>query len=425
MAEHTLSWASRLAGKGAASLEVRFDGGLVPEMEAWLGKGFRYVPQAEGDVGARMDRAFREAFSEGIGKAVLIGTDLPELSLFHIREAWKALEAFDVVLGPAADGGYGPIGLRRAVPDLFRGITWSTDQVLKQTLSKAAAAGLKVKVLPALRDVDRPEDLPVWEQVVRQSISIIIPTLNEPGDLARTLRAVGRPADTEVIVADGGSQDETLSIAREAGAKVVSCSPSRGGQLNAGAAAAIGNILLFLHADTRLPEDFARLVRDALRDPEVAGGAFALRFEPCPPVLKINEVTANWRTRLFHLPFGDQAIFVRSSLFRLMGGFRDLPLMEDVDFARRLHRAGRTAFLPAPVLTSSRRYSGGYWRRNLINKVVFAGYFMGVTPERLAKMYRLKDSSSCARAPGSFIGIGAAGVAGAEDRPCRHRPDSE
>jgi rSAM/selenodomain-associated transferase 2 len=300
-------------------------------------------------------------------------------------------------LGPAADGGYGPIGLRRAIPDLFRGITWSTDQVLKQTLSKAAAAGLKVKVLPALRDVDRPEDLPVWERVDSQFISIIIPTLDEGGDLAQTLRAVGRPADTEVIIADGGSRDATLSIAEKAGAKVVRCLPGRGGQLNAGAAAAIGDILVFLHADTRLPEDFAQLVRGTLKDPEVAGGAFALRFEPCPPLLKINEVTANWRTRLFRLPFGDQAIFVRSSLFRLMGGFRKLPLMEDVDFARRLHQAGRTVFLPSPVRTSSRRYSGKYWRRNLINKVVFAGYLMGIPPDRLARIYRAKNPHLGAR----------------------------
>ncbi|MBE0711085.1 MAG: TIGR04282 family arsenosugar biosynthesis glycosyltransferase, partial [Candidatus Aminicenantes bacterium] len=228
MAEHTMNWASRLAGKGGKGLEIRFEGGLVRDMEAWLGKGFRYVPQGDGDVGARMDRAFREAFSEGIGKAVLIGTDLPELTVFHIREAWKALDAFDVVLGPAADGGYGPIGLRRAVPDLFRGISWSTDRVLKQTLAKAAAACLKVKILPALCDVDRPDDIPVWERTVRKSMSIIIPTLNEEGHFKRTLCAVGRPADTEVIIADAGSRDDTLTIAEEFGAKIVSCRPSRG-----------------------------------------------------------------------------------------------------------------------------------------------------------------------------------------------------
>jgi hypothetical protein len=362
-------------------------------MEAWLGKGFRYVPQGGGDLGTKMDRAFREVFSEGIRKAVLIGSDLPELSVFHIREAWTALDAFDVVLSPATDGGYGLIGLRRAAPDIFREIAWSTDRVLEETLAKSAAAGLKAKVLPAVRDVDLPDDLPVWERVARQSISIIIPTLDEGSNLERTLHAVGRPADTEVIIADGGSRDDTLSIAEKAGAKVVRCRPGRGGQLNAGAAVAAGDILLFLHADTLLPEDYARFVRGVLKDPEAAGGAFALKFEPGPPMLKISEFTANWRTRLFHLPFGDQAIFVRSSLFRLLGGFPDIPLMEDVEFVRRLHRAGRTVFLPSPVRTSSRRYSGRYWQRTLINTIVLAGHFMGVPPARLAKLYQRKDSN--------------------------------
>jgi rSAM/selenodomain-associated transferase 2/rSAM/selenodomain-associated transferase 1 len=394
MTEHTMNWASRLAGKGEGGVEVRFDGGSVPKMEAWLGKALRYVPQGDGDIGTRMDRAFRESFAEGIKKVVLIGTDIPELTVFHVREVWKALDEVDLILGPAHDGGYGLIGLRRPAPEIFQGPAWGTDEVLTETLAKAAAADLTARMLPAVRDVDRPEDLPLWERTARQSISVIVPAINEGNRLERTLSSIGRPADTEVIIADGGSRDETLSIARKAGAKVVSCRPGRGGQLNSGAAEAAGDILLFLHADTRLPQDYGRLVRGALKDPEVAGGSFALRFEPCPPLLKINEVTANWRARILHLPFGDQAIFVRSALFRLLGGYRDLPLMEDVEFARRLHRAGRTAFLLSPVRTSSRRYSGGYWRRNLINKVVFAGYFMGIPPDRLAKMYRHGDPTA-------------------------------
>jgi hypothetical protein len=157
--------------------------------------------------------------------------------------------------------------------------------------------------------------------------------------------------------------------------------------MNAGAAEAEGAILIFLHADTILPAGFDGLVRAGLRDPEVVGGSFALAFEPCPPLLKINEVTANWRARALGLPFGDQALFVRASVFRLLGGFRDMPLMEDVDFVRRLARAGRLAFLRPPVRTSSRRYDQGILRRTLRNKAVLLGYFLGVPSERLARLY--------------------------------------
>ena len=391
MAEHTLKWASRLSGKRRADLEVRFDGGSIPEMAAWLGENVRCIPQGDGDLGDRMSRAFRDSFMDGVKKTVLIGTDIPELTVFHIRAAWKTLDENDAVLVPAPDGGYGLIGLRRFSPEIFQGLAWGTNTVLEGTLAKAADLGLCVKTFPAQPDVDVAADLPVWERTKRRFLSIVIPTLNEGPRLKRTLDSISGSPDTEVIVADGGSRDETLSIARKAGTKIVSCRPGRGGQLNAGATEASGSILLFLHADTLLPDNHAALVRGALEDPLVAGGSFALKFEPGPPLLKINEITANWRTRLFHLPFGDQALFVRGSLFRLLGGYKNIPLMEDVDFARRLHRAGRTVVLRPPVLTSSRKYAGGYWRRSITNKVVFAGYFLGVSPERLANLYQKKN----------------------------------
>jgi len=390
MAEHTLKWASRLSGTRGTGLEVRFDGGSIPEMAAWLGTNIRFIPQGDGDLGDRMSRAFRDSFMDGVKKAVLIGTDIPELTVFHIRAAWKTLDEYDAVLVPAPDGGYGLIGLRRFHPGIFRGLPWGTNKVLEGTLAGAAALGLRVKTFPALHDVDIADDLPVWERTKRRLLSIVIPTLNEGPRLKRTLDSIGRPPDTEVIVVDGGSRDETVSVAERWGAKIVSCGPGRGIQLNAGAAEAVGSILLFLHADTLLPENHGTLVRSALEDPFVAGGSFALKFEPCPPLLKINEVTANWRTRLFHLPFGDQALFVRGSLFHLLGGYKNIPLMEDVDFARRLHRAGRTVVLRPPVRTSSRNYAGGYWRRSITNKVVFAGYLLGVSPEELANRYRKK-----------------------------------
>jgi rSAM/selenodomain-associated transferase 2 len=247
--------------------------------------------------------------------------------------------------------------------------------------------GLTVECLPPLRDVDTRADLEVWERASRRTISAVIPTLDEERDLPRALGSLQASPGVELVVADGGSRDATLEVAGRAGARLVHSAPGRARQLNAGAGAASGDILLFLHADTSLPAGFDSLVRDSFADPAVVGGSFALSFDPCPPLLKVNEITANWRARFLHLPFGDQALFVKASIFRLLGGFREMPLLEDVDFVRRLSRAGKLAFLGRPVRTSSRRYGREIFRTTLKNKAVFLGYFLGVRPERLARLY--------------------------------------
>jgi rSAM/selenodomain-associated transferase 2/rSAM/selenodomain-associated transferase 1 len=383
LTERTLGWASRLGGGKGGLVEVRFDGAPAGP----LGRRFRVSPQGEGDIGARMGRAFADAFGSGGERVVIVGTDLPELTPAHVRASWRALRRADLVLGPARDGGYGLIGLRKSCPSLFEGIAWSTGAVLRQTLARARAAGLSVELLAALRDIDGPDDLPFWRRFETESISVIIPALDEEAGLPRSLDAAGSGVGVEVIVADGGSRDDTRAAAGRAGARVVLSSPGRARQMNAGAAEAAGETLVFLHADTRLPAGFAGLVRASLRDPDVVGGSFALAFEPCPPLLKINEITANWRARALRLPFGDQALFVRASVFRLLGGFREMPLMEDVEFVRRLGRAGRMAFLRPPVRTSPRRYDEGVLRRTLRNKAALLGYFLGVPPDRLARIY--------------------------------------
>jgi rSAM/selenodomain-associated transferase 2/rSAM/selenodomain-associated transferase 1 len=389
LTERTIGWASRLDPGGRGRVEVRTDDGTAaPAMAAArAGGGGRAVAQGDGDLGRRMARAFAEAFSSGARRVVLVGADLPDLTPAHIREAWRLLRGADLVLAPAFDGGYGLIGLGRPCPALFEDISWGSEKVFEQTLSRAAAAGLAAELLPPLRDVDRPEDLAFWRNRERGALSVIIPALNEAAALPGTLAAVGKADDVEVIVADGGSLDATAALARDAGARVIGTPPGRARQMNAGAAAAAGGILLFLHADTRPPAGFADLIREGLQDPTTVGGSFALAFEPCPPLLKINEATANWRTRLLKLPFGDQALFVRASVFGLLGGFRDLPIMEDFDLVRRLGRAGRLAFLRAPARTSSRRYDDGWLRRTLRNKAVLLGYVLGVPPERLARTY--------------------------------------
>ncbi len=392
MTEFTLRWAKSSFQKNPDGIEIRYDGGDEQQMKDWLGQECDYVHQGQGDIGRRMMRAFEQNFHHGIDFAVLVGTDTPQLTAFHAKLAFDSLKGHDVVFVPAKDGGYCLIGLRRMVPALFESINWGADSVFEDTLKRAKDHGLSVKVLESLQDVDLPDDIAVWERVCQKFLSIIIPTLDEEEKISQVLDLLKDLKHGEVIVADGGSRDRTVANAEERGAKVVCSDPGRGRQLNAGAAQAKGDILLFLHADTLLPEGYAGFVRNAMSNPEIIGGAFLIRFQPSSFLLQYTQRTINWRTRIFKLPYGDQALFVRASIFQQMGGFANIPLMEDVDFVQRLKKLGKLAFIPEPVTTSSRRFiRHGVLRTTLKNKIIFFGYYLGISPERLARLYRRKD----------------------------------
>lgn len=225
-------------------------------------------------------------------------------------------------------------------------------------------------------------------------LSIIIPVLDEEGcldDTLSNLEEVLPGPGVEVIVVDGGSRDRTLALAREhAGVKVLSSSPGRGPQMNRGAEEAAGRILLFLHADVLLPEGAGRLIEAALEREGVAGGCFKVETVAGPGrsrLFKLLLKTADWRSRFAGYPYGDQAVFVRRKLFERLGGFRDFPIMEDLEFARRLRRAGRIVRLDAAVQASGRR-----WEKNmLVNflklKTLPLLFRLGVPPRRLTRFY--------------------------------------
>jgi len=219
-------------------------------------------------------------------------------------------------------------------------------------------------------------------------ISVVIPTLNESYCIARTIECALKGKDVEVIVVDGGSADGTQDIAKSCGAKVLSFAPRRAGQMNAGAAAATGDALLFLHADTLLPEGYDTQVRQALSKPGVVAGAFTLKIDSPLKGLRTIERVANWRSVRLGMPYGDQGIFVRADTFRKVGGFPDMPIMEDYEFMRRLGRLGRAEIVAEPVLTSGRRWERiGVVRTTLINQAIVIGYYIGLPPEKLARMY--------------------------------------
>lgn len=218
-------------------------------------------------------------------------------------------------------------------------------------------------------------------------MALVVPTLDEEDAIRGLLPELAGIAD-QVIVSDGGSRDGTLSAARSAGAHVVTGPPGRGPQLNRGAAAASAAILVFLHADTRLPSGGVEKIRSSVAAGAVGGG-FQVRFDHPAPIFSLGSGIVNLRTRLTRAPLGDQCQFATQQAFHQLGGFREWPILEDIDFARRLKRLGKVAIIGDPVTTSARRFErGGIFSTIANNWLIFGLYFSGVSPHRLAKLYR-------------------------------------
>lgn len=220
----------------------------------------------------------------------------------------------------------------------------------------------------------------------------MLPVWNEAGGIGAALAALAplRARGHEVIVADGGSTDATPRLAARGADRVLAAPRGRARQMNAGAAAASGAVLLFLHADTRLPADADRLVLAALDGGRRGWGRFDVRLSGAHPAFRVIERLISARSRMSGIATGDQAMFVARERFREAGGFADIPLMEDVELCRRLKRAaGRPACIRAPVVTSSRRWErGGIVRTTWLMWWLRGAYALGADPGRLARHYR-------------------------------------
>ncbi|MGI9185141.1 MAG: TIGR04283 family arsenosugar biosynthesis glycosyltransferase [Solirubrobacteraceae bacterium] len=221
-------------------------------------------------------------------------------------------------------------------------------------------------------------------------ISVVVPVLNEarglPSLLDHLLQLDGR---FEVVIADGGSTDGTpqIAAAHPRAPRLVHSPPGRAEQMNAGAAQASGEALLFLHADTRLPPDAYRSLRRALANPGVIGGNFELRFDGAD---RFSRLLGGWYAlqRRAGVYYGDSAIWVRRTAFERLGGYRPLPIMEDYELSRRLQRAGDTSCLPGPAVTSARRWQQLGLLRTIASWVLIRLLFIaGVSPARLARRY--------------------------------------
>jgi len=220
-------------------------------------------------------------------------------------------------------------------------------------------------------------------------LSVIVPTLDEEGTIASTLAHAKRARDVELVVVDGGSRDGTVDVARPLADRVLNAARGRAAQMNAGAAAARGAVLLFLHADTRLPEDYPMLIADAVAPVDVVGGRFDLRLDAPGIAYRAIERLVGLRSRLTGVATGDQAIFVRRDAFERVGGYPPIPLMEDIALCRALKRAGRMVALRDVVVTSARRWErDGLVRTVMLMWALRLAYYAGVSPERLARAYR-------------------------------------
>lgn len=224
----------------------------------------------------------------------------------------------------------------------------------------------------------------------------MIPTLDEAETVIGAIESArtgssDRPDrdGLEILVVDGGSRDATREQALAAGALVLESPPGRARQLACGLQACRGDVVLFLHADTRLPAGWHRAIEEALRDPQVVGGAFRFAFDRRSPALRLVEWGTRLRVALLGLPYGDQALFARRGILDQMGGVPQAPIMEDLDLVKALRGRGRLALLDLAASTSARRYlTAGVWRTMLRHWTAAAGWMLGVDRGRIAAWYR-------------------------------------
>jgi len=349
--------------------------------------------QSKGDLGHKMYEAFAHVFSLGYTQAMLVGSDIPEINEHILEEAFFLLHSSDAVLSPTFDGGYYLIGFHANTlkKEAFEEMAYSTSSVFKET--KKRLFPLHVKHGKRLRDIDTLEDIKACAPHMLPKlphISVIIPVYHEDETLLRTIETLRQNAmhnDFEMIIIDTLALT-TINRLHVKDIRTGSAPQRRASQMNEGARMAQGDILVFLHADTLLPNAWDARIEEALHVKKA--GAFSLGIDDMHCALRFIETMANIRTKLTHIPYGDQAHFFQASFFKAIGGYAKIPLMEDVEMMKRIKKQGETiALLNEKVLTSSRRWhKEGIFYTTLRNRVLSFLYWVGVKPKHLKNYYR-------------------------------------
>jgi len=353
-----------------------YKGGSKRLLRRWLGKDIIFIPQSDNDLGRSMRDAIEWGIRRGYEKVVLIGTDIYGLRGEYIEEAFRRLERYELVIGPSEDGGYWLIGMNGLIEEIFSGIDWGTDKVLDQTISTARKRRINFFLLNRLMDIDTIEDVKKAKIEIRPFLSVIIPTLNEEENIRDSIISARCP-DSEIIVVDGGSRDRTLDIAEELGVRIIKTERGRGIQQNIGAREARGEVLVFLHADTRLPRGYSYDIFHEMMDKELLVGSFLFKTDMDHPIMRLIEVVANMRARFFCLPYGDQAFFIKKEKFKEIGGFPIVPIAEDLYFIHKASKLGKVKVVPKAAITSSRKWKRyGIFKTTLFHWKILFGFLL-------------------------------------------------
>lgn len=400
MCEHCLN----LALPQSCDIIIAYDDEEKATLPSYLKEKTLFY-QTGDDLGERMHNAFKRVFEQGYKSAILIGSDIPEVDECILEEAFSLLAQNDAILSPTYDGGYYLIGFHQKTfcKEAFEGITYSQKDVYANTLLKLSH--LRVTKGEMLRDIDTFEDLRTFLSTASKSlfrdiannvlaelpkISVIIPVYCENESLLHTiahLRAKAYAQNYEVIVVDTHAIT-TLHHLKLENVHLAYARKGRANQMNEGALRARGEVLLFLHADTRLPYHWDRWVEGAVEHHKA--GAFSLGIDDSHPLLRCIERMTNLRTTITKIPYGDQAHFFQTSCFKHLGGYANIALMEDVEMMKRLKQNGeKIALLKPKVLTSARRWhKEGIVYTTLRNRVLSLLYALGVSPEKLIQYYQ-------------------------------------
>lgn len=388
-----------------------------PAFRTLFPKGTEFFLQEGEDLGARMERALTETLNDGYDAAVLVGTDLPELTAEDFRCAFRILEQKDVVLGPTGDGGYWLIGLTAPSHAPFEPKEYGVGTVFGNTLSGIRAAGLSTGTVRTLDDVDTPEDLDAYRERARRkragklpfpktelpedaTLSVIIPSYNEMTTLPTLLPQLEPYRDgsspwggrIEFLFADGGSTDGTVEYLKEQGWPVLRTAKGRANQMNEAVLQTNGDILFFLHCDSEVPADFPQEIFGVLKTHEA--GCFGIDYRTGGLGMKVNAVYANRvRLKLQHIMFGDQGMFLTRDLFLRAGRFPPLPLMEDLQLSLSLRDMGVVPGLTKhPIYTSPRRHPDRGFFRQMISlhqyPVLRKLYRNGAPMEEIVRRYQ-------------------------------------
>lgn len=377
------------------------------KLKTILGEQKGYFRQDGDDLGSRMYHAIEKVLDMGYEKCLLMGTDIPEVSVEALKRAYRVLEGQDVVFGRTTDGGYYLVGMKRPIPEVFGLKEYGHGKVLEETVQELRQKGISVGYTVTYSDMDTREDVEEYRQRMRKSerlkrsrtgrylaanakISVIIPLYNEEKTIDR-MQAQLRPLlkRCEVIFVDGASTDRTLQkITSEF--TVLHAPKGRARQMNCGALQSTGDILFFLHCDSELPEKPLEEIRSVMRD--YRAGCFGIAFHSWNFFMFTCRVISNHRIKDRKVMFGDQGIFLDRSLFFEAGMFREIPVLEDYQFSLTLKEMGVSlGMCKKRIYTSDRRFPRGtiaklalMWRMNRLRKM----YRDGVAVEKIDSLYQ-------------------------------------